>query len=473
MTPTLNKITPVILCGGSGTRLWPASRESLSKQFIRLVGDHSTFQLAALRVDDPATYDPPIVILHQDARFLAAEQLVEVGVEAELVLEPERRDSAMAVACATLIAAARQADGVILVLPADHAIPDDSAFREACLEAAAAAREGRIMTLGVEPDHPATGFGYIQPGTRLGAGRAAEVDRFVEKPSEDDARHFVAAGCLWNSGYFLFRADVMLGELEAFEPALLAAARGAVERAIRDLDFTRLDAAAFRLAPKTSIDYAVMERTRHVGVLPVSFRWSDVGTWSALWEAMPRDQNGNALRGDVIARATHNSLVRSDDILTAVVGLEDVVVVATSDAVLVAHRDHAHEVKELVADLKAAGRSEADQHLRIYRPWGWYQRIDLGPRFQVKRIMVHPGRRLSLQRHHHRAEHWIVVRGTAEVTIDGEVVALHENEGTYVPIGASHRLHNPGRIALEVIEVQVGSYTGEDDIVRIEDDYGG
>ena len=468
----LNTITPVILCGGSGTRLWPASRESLSKQFIRLMGEHSSFQLAARRVADAEVYDRPIVILHHDARFLAAEQLSEIGIAAELVLEPERRDSAMAVACATLVAAARHADAVVLIMPADHAIPDDAAFRDACVEAAAIAREGRIMTLGVEPDHPATGFGYIKPGQPIGTGRSADVETFVEKPNEADAADFVEAGYLWNSGYFLFRADVMLEELETFEPTLLAAARQAVEVATRDLDFTRLDADAFRLAPKTSIDYAVMERTRHIGVLPVSFRWSDIGTWSALWDAMPRDPDGNALRGDVVARGTRNSIIQSDGLLAAVVGLDDVVVIAKSDAVLVTSRARSHEVKDLVADLKATGRTEADQHLRNYRPWGWYQRIDLGGRFQVKRIMVHPGRRLSLQKHHHRAEHWIVVRGTAEVTVDDTVVELHENEGTYIPIGAVHRLHNPGRIDLEIIEVQVGSYTGEDDIVRIEDVYG-
>ena len=467
----MDTIIPVIMCGGSGTRLWPASRESLSKQFIRLLGDLSTFQLAAKRVADENVYDRPIVILHQDARFLAAEQLAEIGVEGELALEPERRDSAMAVACATLVAASQRPDAVVLVMPADHAIPDDDAFRRACVNAAAAARLGRIMTLGVKPTYPATAFGYIKPGAPIGEGKAAEIERFIEKPNETDAQSFVEAGYLWNSGYFLFRADVMIGELEAFEPQILAAARKAVENAVRDLDFMRLDAAAFQTAPKTSIDYAVMERTSHAGVLPVSFSWSDIGTWGALWDTMPRSPEGNFLRGDVVVRDTRGSLVDADGILTAVVGIEDVVVVAKPDAVLVTTRANSGAVKDLVADLRAAGRSEADEHRRMYRPWGWYQRIDIGDRFQVKRIMVHPGEKLSLQKHHHRAEHWIVVKGTAEVTVDERVIALHENEGTYIPIGAVHRLYNPGRIDLEIIEVQVGSYTGEDDIIRLEDVY--
>ena len=467
----MDTIIPVIMCGGSGTRLWPASRESLSKQFIRLLGDLSTFQLAAKRVADENVYDRPIVILHQDARFLAAEQLAEIGVEGELALEPERRDSAMAVACATLVAASQRPDAVVLVMPADHAIPDDDAFRRACVNAAAAARLGRIMTLGVKPTYPATAFGYIKPGAPIGEGKAAEIERFIEKPNETDAQSFVEAGYLWNSGYFLFRADVMIGELEAFEPQILAAARKAVENAVRDLDFMRLDAAAFQTAPKTSIDYAVMERTSHAGVLPVSFSWSDIGTWGALWDTMPRSPEGNFLRGDVVVRDTRGSLVDADGILTAVVGIEDVVVVAKPDAVLVTTRANSGAVKDLVADLRAAGRSEADEHRRMYRPWGWYQRIDIGDRFQVKRIMVHPGEKLSLQKHHHRAEHWVVVKGTAEVTVDERVIALHENEGTYIPIGAVHRLYNPGRIDLEIIEVQVGSYTGEDDIIRLEDVY--
>ena len=467
----MDTIIPVIMCGGSGTRLWPASRESLSKQFIRLLGDHSTFQLAAKRVSDTKVYDRPIIILHHEARFLAAEQLTEIGLSGELVLEPERRDSAMAVACATLIAAAQRPSAVVLIMPADHAIPDDDAFRRACVDAAAAAQAGRIMTLGVRPTYPATAYGYIKPGAPLGGGKAAAIDSFVEKPNEADAKTFVEAGYLWNSGYFVFRADLMIEELQTFEPQILAAARQAVEKAVRDLDFMRLDATGFQLATKTSIDYAVMERTCHAGVLPVSFHWSDIGTWSALWDAMSRDGDGNLLRGDVVARSSRNSLVQSEGILTAVVGVEDIVVVAKSDAVLVTTRARSGEVKDLVADLKAQGRSEADEHRRMYRPWGWYQRIDLGDRFQVKRIMVHPAQKLSLQKHHHRAEHWIVVRGTAEVTIDEEVIALHENEGTYIPIGSVHRLHNPGRIDLEIIEVQVGSYTGEDDIIRLEDVY--
>ncbi len=465
-------VVPILLCGGSGTRLWPASRESLSKQFIQLVGDRSTFQLAAQRVSDPARYERPIVIVHRDQRFIAAEQLAAVGIEADVVLEPERRDSAMAVACGVQLVAGRRPDAVALVMPADHAIPDDLAVGEACQAAAVAAARGLIMTLGIRPNQPSTAFGYIKPGESLGVAEAARVERFVEKPNESDARRYVEDGFLWNSGYFLFRADVMAEELATYEPDVEAAAERAVEAAVRDLDFIRLDEGAFRSAPRTSIDYAVMERTSRMGVLPVSFPWSDIGTWSALWEASSRDANDNALQGDALVRETRGSLVRSDGILTAVIGLEDVVVVAQSDAVLVTSRKRSGLVKDLVAEMRAGGRPEADQHARIYRPWGSYERIDIGDRFQVKRIVVKPGGLLSLQKHHHRAEHWIVVRGTAEVTIDGVVSYLYENEGTHIPIGAVHQLHNPGRMDLQIIEVQVGSYTGEDDIVRLKDVYG-
>lgn len=464
-------IIPVVLCGGSGTRLWPASRANLPKQFMPLLGEESTFQLALRRVSGRKDFDKPIVLLNRNARFLAAEQAAAAGVETDLVLEPERRDSAMAVACATVIAQARRTNAVVLIMAADHAIPHDDAFVDACAKAAEHARRGALMTLGIQPDHPATGFGYMKPGEPLEGG-IFRVEGFFENPSEADARTFLQEGYLWNSGYFLFLAEVMFDELEACEPTILAAARQAVERATVDLDFVRLDDEAFRMAPRISIGYAVMERTRRLSVLPVSFCWPDLGTWSSLWDAMPHDEHGNALRGDIVVRKTRNSLVQSQDILTTVVGLDDVVVIARSDAVLVTSRSRSHEVKDLVAALKTAGRSEVEQHLRNYRPWGWYQRIDLGPRFQVKRIMVRPGGQLSLQKHFHRAEHWVVVNGTAEVTVEGAITSLHENEGTYIPIGAVHRLRNPGRIDLEIIEVQVGSYTGEDDIVRLEDVYG-
>ena len=464
-------IQPVIMCGGSGTRLWPASRESMPKQFIPLLHDLSSFQLTAQRFAHEA-FARPLILAASDVRFIAAEQLQAIGVSAELVLEPTRRDSAAAVAVAACLAQRQAPDTVVLVVAADHLIEETEAFVAACLEAAEGARQGFIMTLGVTPTAPATGYGYIQPAAAIDGTRARRVARFVEKPDAATAARYIEQDYLWNSGNFLFRADVMGAELARHAPDVLSAAKAAVAGATADLDFIRLEAEAFGKAPKTSIDYAVMERTEAAGVLPVSFAWSDIGTWGAVWEASRRNPDGNAFRGQVEAVATRNSLVHSEGVLTTVVGLDDVVVVSTPDAVLVASRRQADGVKTLVARMKAANRPEVDEHLRIYRPWGSYQRIDAGPRFQVKRITVKPGQRLSLQKHFHRAEHWVVVRGTAEVTIDDRVILRHENEAAYLPIGSVHRLANPGKIDLELIEVQVGSYTGEDDIVRFEDVYG-
>ncbi|MBK3401026.1 MULTISPECIES: mannose-1-phosphate guanylyltransferase/mannose-6-phosphate isomerase [Methylobacterium] len=471
-------IHPVILCGGSGTRLWPASRESFPKQFIPLAEpERSSFQATAARLGDPAVFARPTVVTANDARFLVAEQLAQGGIEADILLEPCRRDSAPAVAVAALHAAARDPQALVLILPADHAVGDDAAFAAAVRAAGAGARAGHVMTLGITPTNPSTAYGYIQPGAPLagaaGEGGACAVARFLEKPDAARAAALIADGALWNGGYFLFRADVMLDELEAHAPAVLAAARDALEGATRDLDFVRLDAEAFARAPQISIDYAVMERTERAGVLPVRFPWSDIGTWGALWEVSDRDGDGNAVRGRVALRDTRDSLVHSSGgILTTVVGLEGVVVVTTDDAVLVTGRTAGAEVKGLVEDLRRRGEPEADAHRLMYRPWGSYRRIDIGGRFQVKRITVKPGGRLSLQKHHHRAEHWVVVRGTAEVTVDGVVRLVHENEAAYLPIGCVHRLANPGKIPLELIEVQVGSYTGEDDIIRIDDVYG-
>ncbi|WP_156648390.1 mannose-1-phosphate guanylyltransferase/mannose-6-phosphate isomerase [Methylobacterium sp. Leaf108] len=468
-------ILPVILCGGSGTRLWPASRESMPKQFTALVSPaSSTFQETVRRVGDAASFGRATVITSSDARFIVAEQLAQAGIAADILLEPERRDSAAAVAVAALHAAATAADAVVLIMAADHVIGDTAAFAAAARAAAEGARAGYIMTLGIEPTRPATDYGYIRRGRPLeGDGAACTVARFVEKPDAAGAEALIADGALWNSGYFLFRADVMIAELRAHVPEILEAAEGALAQATRDLDFIRLDASAFSRAPKTSIDYAVMERTTHAGVLPVSFPWSDVGTWDAVWSVLDKDPDGNAVRGRVELLHTRGSLVHSEgEHLTTVVGLDDVVVVTTADAVLVTSKARSGLVKDLVTVLRDKAHPEADAHRRIYRPWGWYQRIDIGERFQVKRIMVTPGGRLSLQKHFHRAEHWVVVRGTAEVTLNGSVALVHENEAIYLPIGAMHRLTNPGKIPLELIEVQVGSYTGEDDIVRVEDIYG-
>jgi mannose-1-phosphate guanylyltransferase / mannose-6-phosphate isomerase len=467
-----DRIVPVILSGGAGTRLWPASRESMPKQFMRLIGDRSTFQETVLRVSDPKLFDKPVVIAANDARFMIAEQLQEIGVAADIILEPVRRDSAPAVAVASEVVARRMAQGVALVMAADHVVRDAAAFVRGCLDAAGAARKGWIATLGIQPTEPHTGYGYIKPGEARPDTAAHAVARFVEKPDLADAERYLAEGYLWNGGYFIFTADTMQGELERYQPAVLAAARGALDKAVVDLDFIRLDEEAFSASPKISIDYAVMERTDKAAVVSLACGWSDVGTWGSVWQASEQDENGNATRGRVKVVGTTNSLVQSDDVLTCVVGLDDVVVVTNKDAVLVTSRARSGEVKDLVAQLLMENVDEATAHLRMHRPWGWYQRIEIGPRFQVKRIQVKPGARLSLQKHMHRAEHWVVVHGTAEVTVDDRVFLMHENEAAYLPIGCTHRLVNPGKIPLEIIEVQVGSYTGEDDIIRIEDVYG-
>ncbi|HTR11872.1 MAG TPA: mannose-1-phosphate guanylyltransferase/mannose-6-phosphate isomerase [Roseiarcus sp.] len=466
------KILPVIMCGGSGTRVWPESRESLPKQFIPLIGDRSTFQSIVSLVADPAIFAPAVVITNFDYRFRVAEQLKEIEVEATIILEPERRDSAAAVGAAAAWAAAADPKTIVAVLAADHVFKEGKKFTELCAQAADAADTGAIVTFGVTPDHPATGYGYIHPGEPLAADSAVrKVERFVEKPNEERAKSFIEKGYLWNSGNFVFRADVMLEELARFEPDIAAATAQAVALAKKDLGFVILDRESFVKAPKTSIDYAVMERTHRAAVLAADVGWSDVGEWSTVWRLSPQDADGNSLRGRAVALDSSNVLVRSDEHLAAVVGLENVIVVATGDAVLVADKSQSDKVKQLVERLKAEQIPEATQHRRVYRPWGYYQSIDQGARYQVKRIVVRPGGVLSLQKHFHRAEHWIVVRGAAEVTLNGEVQLVHENESIYLPIGSQHRLANPGKIDLELIEVQTGSYLGEDDIVRIEDVY--
>ena len=467
------RLIPVVMCGGAGTRLWPVSRESMPKQFVPLVDERSTFQQVLGRIADVELFERPIIITNSDFRFIVAEQLRECDIEADIVLEPMRRDSAMAVAVAAALARERDPEAVVLILAADHVVRDVAAFKSACREAATAAAEGLIVTFGINPTFPATHYGYIRPGSKVNGGAALAVEAFVEKPDAKTAGGYVAESYLWNSGNFAFRADIMLEEIARYEPDIAAAAKLAVEGMARDLDFLRLPVEPFARAPKKSIDYAVMERTDRAAVVPVDLGWSDVGSWSAVWDVMNHDAEGNASTGSVVFYDSRNSLVRSDDaILTAVVGLEDIIVVATPDAVLVTSRDKAEQVKGLVEQLKAQNRREADQHLRIYRPWGYYQGIDLGSRYQVKRIVVKPNARLSLQKHFHRAEHWVVVRGTAEIAVGTEVRTIHENESAYIPIGSVHRLANPGKIPLELIEVQVGSYLGEDDIVRLGDEYG-
>jgi mannose-1-phosphate guanylyltransferase / mannose-6-phosphate isomerase len=462
-------IIPILLAGGAGTRLWPVSRDALPKQFVPLVGNRSTYQETLLRVQDQM-FAPPIVITGPNFHFFARRQAEEVGVEAIVVIEPVRRDSGPAIAAATAIAATRDPRAVILALAADHIILDVEAFRATCVAGRAAAEAGRIVTFGIKPTEPKTSYGYIRPGERISDGVHA-VRQFVEKPDAATAARYVSEGYLWNSGNFLFRADVLLSEIERLEPDIASAVKMAVAGANDDLGFLRLQPEAFMRAPQKSIDYAVMEKTDRAAVVRGDFRWSDIGSWDALFDITPRDPAGNVLQGTVVSVDSNDCVVHSHERLTAVVGVKDLVVVNTSDAVMVVPRGRAQEVRDLVDKLKAAKRPEATDHKRVHRPWGYYETIDIGERFQVKRIVVIPGGILSLQKHRHRAEHWVVVRGTAEVTIGDQVRAVHENESVYIPIGSVHRMANEGKIPLELIEVQTGSYLGEDDIERLEDVY--
>jgi mannose-1-phosphate guanylyltransferase/mannose-6-phosphate isomerase len=472
--PQSGRIVPVILSGGSGTRLWPVSRESFPKQLWPLVSDHSMLQETALRaVGEP--FAPPLVVCNQEHRFLIAEQLRTVGIEgARVVLEPVGRNSAPAIAVAALIAAEQDPGAVLWMMAADAAISDKARLQEALGAAVAAARAGRIVLFGMRTRRPETAYGYIEAGEPLeDLPGVRAVARFVEKPNAAAAAEMAASGrYLWNSGMFVFTAQTLLAELERHAPDVLAAARRAVEGRVQDLDFIRLDAAAFAACPNISLDYAVAEHTACAAVVPADLGWSDVGSWDALWEQTPKDDQGNAAIGDVLLEGSTGCYARSDGILTAVVGLQDVVVVVTSDAVLAMHRDRAQDVKRVVDRLKAAKRHEAVAHNRSYRPWGFYESLIQGDRFQVKRIVVNPGQKLSLQKHYHRAEHWVVVHGIALVTRDEEQVVVRENESIYLPLGCVHRMENPGRIPLTLIEVQSGSYLGEDDIVRLEDTYG-
>ena len=468
------RVVPVILSGGSGTRLWPVSRESFPKQLWPLVSDRSMLQETALRGVGEA-FAPPLVVCNQEHRFLIAEQLRSVGIEgARVVLEPMGRNSAPAIAVAALIAAEQDPGAVLWMMAADAAISDTARLHEALGLAVAAARAGRIVLFGMHPRRAETAYGYIEVGEPLQEVPGVRaVARFVEKPDAASAAELVASGRhLWNSGMFVFTAQTLLAELELHAPDVLAAARRAVEGRIQDLDFIRLDADAFAACPSISLDYAVAERTDRAAVVPADLGWSDVGSWDALWEQTPKDGQGNAAIGDVLLENATGCYARSDGILTAVVGLQDVVVVVTEDAVLAMHRDKAQDVKRVVDRLKAAKRHEAVAHNRSYRPWGFYESLIQDDRFQVKRIVVNPGQKLSLQRHYHRAEHWVVVHGVALVTRDGEQVMVRENESIYLPQGCVHRMENPGRIPLTLIEVQSGSYLGEDDIVRLEDTYG-
>lgn len=465
----MSNLQVVLLSGGSGTRLWPLSREAYPKQFLPLAGEQTMLQDTWQRVA-PLAGGAPIVVANEEHRFLAAEQLRVVGVDdAAIVLEPAGRNTAPAIAAAALQAMAGGGDPLLLVLPSDHVVRDAQAFQAAVREAMPAAADGALVTFGIVADAPETGFGYIQAGAGEGV---RPVLRFVEKPDAGTARAYLESGdYYWNSGMFLFRASRYLEELEKFNPAMVEAVRKAFDGAARDGDFVRLDEEAFAASPSDSIDYAVMEKTGRAMVLPVDIGWNDVGSWSALWEVSEQDADGNAHHGEVIAVDSHRNYAYSRR-LVALVGVDDLVVVETDDAVLVARKDRVQQVKDVVARLKADDRSHAVLHREVHRPWGSYDSIDQDDGFQVKRIKVKPGGRLSLQSHRHRAEHWIVVRGTARVTRDNDVFELHANQSTYIPLGAKHRLENPGTETLELIEVQSGDYLGEDDIVRYEDVYG-
>lgn len=465
---------PVVLAGGRGSRLWPKSRLARPKQFIELVGDASPFQQCLQRLGG-GRYSAPIVITNAEYRFLVAEQAQEVGVElGAIVLEPVARNTAAAVAVAAQMVIDRDEEAIIHVLPSDHLIPGAADYFASVDAAVAAARDDHLVTFGVAPDHPETGYGYIAIGEALGHG-AHKVSAFIEKPDLERARAMLAeGGFAWNSGMFMLPARLFLNECARLAPAVFAAARAAVTKARRDLGFIRLDEAAFAAAPDISVDYAIFEHTGRAAVLPVSFGWSDLGAWDAVWKGRQHDAAGNAVSGPAMLRNTSNALVVSDGAHVVVDGLDDVVVVATEDAVFVGKLSEAQNVGAIARALGAdeATRALTETHRTDYRPWGGYRLILVGERFQVKKLFVKPGKRLSLQKHHHRSEHWVVVRGTAEVTVDGEVSVLTENQSIYLPLGCAHRLANPGKIELELIEVQTGPYLGEDDIVRLEDEYG-
>jgi mannose-1-phosphate guanylyltransferase/mannose-6-phosphate isomerase len=469
----MSRIVPVILSGGSGTRLWPLSREHYPKQLLALSGDLTMLQETAMRLDGVTEQAPALVVCNEEHRFLVAEQLRQIDrMPQDILLEPFGRNTAPALTLAALAITAREPNAVMLVMPADHVIRDQVVFHTAVQKGRDEALAGRLVTFGIVPTQPETGYGYIRKGPMLATSNGYKIDRFVEKPDAETARTYLDTGeYLWNSGIFMMTAARWLEEIKCFRPDIAEACVAAWKGGKRDMDFYRLDKETFTRCPSESIDYAVMEKTDNAVVIPLDAGWSDIGAWSSLWEVSQCDADGNVLQGDVMAFHTHNALLIAQHRFVAAVGLEDIVVVETADAVLVAHKDHAQDVKAVVAELKKRKRTEHLTHRRVYRPWGHYEGIDMGERFQVKRITVNPGAALSLQMHHHRAEHWIIVKGTARVTRDDEVTILVENQSTYIPIGTKHRLENPGKTPLEMIEVQSGGYLGEDDIVRYEDRY--
>lgn len=468
-----SKIQPVILCGGSGSRLWPLSRQLRPKQFLSLAEDKVSMLQATVKRLSGLGARLPKLICNEKHRFLAAEQLRQIGMEdANILLEPVGRNTAPAIALAALQAESAKDDPILLVLAADHLIQDTSAFHESIAIALQLAEQGKLVTFGVVPTQPEIGYGYIERGEAVGAGGFA-VKRFVEKPDLATARDYLASGdFFWNSGMFMFRASRYIKELELFNPKILTACRLALAGGAEDMHFTRIDAAAFTSCPDDSIDYAVMENTADAAMVPLDAGWTDIGSWSALWDVGIKDADGNVSRGDVISQASRNTYVHSESRLVTTLGVENLVVIETKDAILIAHKDQVQNVKSIVEQLKNEGRKEHINHCEVFRPWGFYETVDNGHRYQVKRITVKPGAKLSVQMHHHRAEHWIVVSGTAKVTNGEKTYLVTENQSTYIPVGQVHALENPGVIPLELIEVQSGSYLGENDIVRLADQYG-
>jgi mannose-1-phosphate guanylyltransferase/mannose-6-phosphate isomerase len=468
-------VFPVILSGGSGIRLWPLSRRAYPKQLLPLVGEETLLQATAVRVREGDSFERPLILCNDAHRFIIAEQLRAKDITPlAIALEPVARNTAPAITAAALIISEQEPEAVMLVLPSDHVIRDPDRFRQAVETAAQAARNGHLTTFGIVPEHPETGFGYIRRGNPIdGLSGAYEVAEFVEKPDAARAESFVRSGdYAWNSGIFVFPVRKLLEEIGRLQPEMLDACRDSVAGATRDLTFTRLEEAAFGTSPSISIDHALMEKTQSAAVVTCDIGWSDVGSWGALWEIGDTDEHGNVTLGDVVLHDVENSYIRSERRLVAAVGVRDLVIVETDDAIFVSPRERAQEVKEIVSELDRAERPEAELHARVYRPWGYYEGVAEGDRFQVKRISVKPGEKLSLQMHHHRAEHWVVVEGTARVTNGDQEILLSENQSTYIPIGVTHRLENPGEIDLTLIEVQSGSYLGEDDIVRFDDIYG-
>ncbi|MGH1487516.1 MAG: mannose-1-phosphate guanylyltransferase/mannose-6-phosphate isomerase [Cellvibrionaceae bacterium] len=466
-------VMPVILSGGSGTRLWPYSRSLYPKQFLPLTSEQTMLQETVSRLlafdSEKVEIDSPLIVCNEEHRFMVAEQLRAIDVQSsDIILEPFGRNTAPAIALAAL----SQPEATLLVLPADHVIKNIPEFEKAVAVAKEQAEQGKLVTFGIVPTAAETGYGYVKAGVLIDKD-VHGVDAFVEKPDKATAESYLASGnYLWNSGMFMFKASRYLEELEKFNSEMVAACRNAIAGESKDLDFTRLDAEAFKLCPDDSIDYAVMEKTQDAVMVPLDAEWSDVGSWSALWEVSEKDADGNVAKGDVLTKDTKDCYIQSEHKLIATIGLEHTVVVETDDAIMVSHKDHVQDVKSIVGQLKKDNRSESSLHRKVYRPWGYYDSIDFGERFQVKRIVVNPGAQLSLQMHHHRAEHWIVVQGTAQVRCGDKTMLLSENQSTYIPLGETHQLANPGKFPLEIIEVQSGSYLGEDDIVRLEDVYG-